>query len=86
MYMKKHVNKFYMYNRRSLLSEGLYLHGSVTLIRLFPLELDNLRRSDLVKRIVSVNFVGVGDSYRLKIRIEPKNGMLMDLWEHKPPS
>ena len=48
-------------------------------------DLDTLRRSDLVKRIVSVGFDGVGDSYRLKIRVELKNAWLMDLWEHKTP-
>jgi hypothetical protein len=44
-----------------------------------------LRSSALVDRIVSVLFDGAGDSYMLKIRVELKNGWLMDCWEHKTP-
>jgi len=50
-----------------------------------PKTLDVLRRSDLVKEIVSVNFDTVGDSYRLKVRVRLRNNWLLDVWEHVAP-
>ncbi|MFQ5711375.1 MAG: DUF6516 family protein [Candidatus Geothermarchaeales archaeon] len=48
-------------------------------------DLEVLRKSKLVKRVVSVDFDGVGETYVLKIRVELKNGWLMDEWEHSTP-
>ena len=45
--------------------------------------LDKLKSSDIVKEIISVNFDGIGDSYRLKIRVRLKNNWSMDTFEHK---
>lgn len=45
--------------------------------------LDKLKSSNLVEEIISVNFDGISDSYRLKIRVRLKNNWLMDVFEHK---
>jgi len=50
-----------------------------------PRTLDILRRSDLVKEIVSIDFDAVGDSYRLKVRVRLRNNWVMDVWEHAAP-
>jgi len=47
--------------------------------------LEALRKSEIVKEIVSVSFDGIGNYYRLKIRVRLRNDWLMDLWEHKTP-
>lgn len=46
-------------------------------------DVDVLRTSAIVKRIVSVKFDGIADSYVLKVRVELKNNWVMDYWEHK---
>lgn len=50
-----------------------------------PKTLEVLRRSDLVKEIISVEFDAVGDVYRLKVRVKLRNNWLMDVWEHVAP-
>lgn len=45
-------------------------------------DLEQLRRSAIVSRIISEWFDGVGDAYALKVRAELRNGWLMDFWEH----
>lgn len=47
--------------------------------------LDVLRYSDLVEKVTSVDFDGIGDFYKLKIRAQLKNEWMMDIWEHKTP-
>jgi len=47
-----------------------------------PRTLEVLRRSELVREIISVDFDAVGDSYSLKIRVRLRNNWLMDVWEH----
>lgn len=44
-----------------------------------------LRQSAIVERIASVSFDGIANSYILKVRVELKNGWLMDYWEHRAP-
>ena len=48
-------------------------------------DVELLRKSAIVDRIVSVSFDGVADSSILKVRVELKNGWLMDYWEHRAP-
>lgn len=45
-------------------------------------DIDILRKSKLVKRIVSSKFHASAGSYILKLRVELINGWLMDYWEH----
>ena len=47
--------------------------------------LNKLKSSNIVKEIVSINFDGVGDNYRLKIRARLKNNWSIDVFEHKTP-
>ncbi len=49
-------------------------------------DIEKLRRSNLVTRIISVQFDGVGEVYALKVRVELRNGLLMQVWEHKTPA
>jgi len=48
-------------------------------------DVELLKRSAIVDRMVSVSFDGIADSYILKVRVELKNGWLMDYWEHRAP-
>ncbi len=51
-----------------------------------PLEtIQTLKKSEIVKEIVSTDFDGIGDYYRLKIRVRLRNNWLMDVWEHIAP-
>lgn len=47
--------------------------------------LQTLRKSEIIKEIISVSFDGIGNYYRLKIRVRLRNNWLMDIWEHKTP-
>jgi len=47
--------------------------------------LQTLRKSPIIKEIVSVSFDGIGNHYRLKIRAKLTNNWLIDIWEHKTP-
>ena len=48
-------------------------------------DLEILKKSKLLKKIIFFKFDGVGDTYVLKIRVELKNGWFMDEWEHNTP-
>lgn len=48
-------------------------------------DLQTLRKSKLVRRIISVEFDGVADTYVLKIRALLTNGWILQIWEHKTP-
>jgi len=48
-------------------------------------DVELLRKSAIVDRIVSVSFDGIANSYILKVRVALKNGWLMDYWEHRAP-
>lgn len=44
-----------------------------------------LTNSNAVKKILSTEFDGVGDCYRLKIRAELSNSWILQIWEHRTP-
>ncbi len=44
-----------------------------------------LNNSKIVKEVLFVDFDGVGDYYRLKMRVELKNSWILQIWEHKTP-
>ena len=45
-----------------------------------------LNNSKIVKKVISVDFDGVGEYYRLKIRAELTNSQTLQIWEHRTPS
>jgi hypothetical protein len=53
-----------------------------------PKTLDVLRKSELVREIISVDFDAIGGSHRLKVRVRLRlrNNWLMDVWEHVAPA
>lgn len=48
-------------------------------------DVELLRQSAMVGQIISSFFDGIADFYVLKVRVELKNGWLMDYWEHSAP-
>ena len=48
-------------------------------------DVELLRQSPVISRIISVWFDGLAESYVLKVRAELQNGWLMDYWEHRTP-
>ncbi|MDG6996447.1 MAG: hypothetical protein JRN52_11040 [Nitrososphaerota archaeon] len=48
-------------------------------------DVEILRHSEIVKRILSTSFDGIADAYVLKIRAELTNGWLLDYFEHGTP-
>ena len=48
-------------------------------------DVELLKQSTIVDQILSLSFDGTADSYILKVRVELKNGWLMDCWEHSAP-
>ncbi len=48
-------------------------------------EIDKLRKSSLVKQIISLDADIAPGLYRIKVRVELKNGWLMDFFERRSP-
>jgi hypothetical protein len=47
-------------------------------------DVELLKQSAIVGQILSISFDGIADSYILKVRVELKNGWLMDYWGLAP--
>jgi hypothetical protein len=48
-------------------------------------EIDKIRKSSLVKRIISLDADTAPNLYRIKVRVELKNGWFVDFFERRSP-